>query len=149
LLPATTAEVQAVHAEEPVTPGRGRVLVMDDDEMVRSVCGQMLAHLGYEVEHASDGAEALRVYARAMEAGRRFDAVILDLTVPGGMGGRDAIARLREIDPQVNGIVSSGYSNDPIMSEHRKHGFKGVMVKPYEVRELARVLREVLGARLA
>ncbi len=123
--------------------GQGRVLVMDDEPDILSFSHVVLKRLGYEAELARDGVEALRRYREAAEAGKPFSAVIMDLTIPGGMGGKEAIKRLLEFDPQARAIVSSGYSNDPVMAEFQKHGFRGVVAKPYQIHELARVLREV------
>jgi len=123
--------------------GQGRVLVMDDEPDILSFSHVVLKRLGYEAELARDGAEALRRYREAAEGGRPFSAVIMDLTIPGGMGGKEAVKRLLELDPQARAIVSSGYSNDPVMAEFQKHGFRGVVAKPYQIHELARVLREV------
>lgn len=124
--------------------GHGKVLLMDDEENVRKVAGRMLKKLGYEVEFAGDGAEAIELYKKAKESGKPFDVVIMDLTVPGGMGGLEAIRTLREIDPHAKAIVSSGYSTDPIMSNFREHGFCGVAPKPYKLDELGRILNEVI-----
>jgi PAS domain S-box-containing protein len=123
--------------------GQGRVLVMDDEPDILSFSHVVLKRLGYEAELARDGVEAIRRYREAAEAGKPFSAVIMDLTIPGGMGGKEAIKRLLEFDPQARAIVSSGYSNDPVMAEFQKHGFRGVVAKPYQIHELARVLREV------
>ncbi len=127
--------------------GRGRILVMDDEEMIREMLGRMLTLDGYKVELASDGAEAVERYVRAREQGQPFAAVILDLTVPGGMGGKEAIKKLIEVDPGVKTIVSSGYSNDPIVADFGKYGFKGVATKPYAVTELEKTLRNVLRSK--
>jgi two-component system, cell cycle sensor histidine kinase and response regulator CckA len=124
--------------------GKGKILVMDDEEMVREVMGRMLANLGYETRFAEDGVEAIKLFTEAREEGCAFDAVILDLTVPGGMGGKESIAQLHRIDPQIKAIVSSGYSDDPVMANFRKAGFRGVIAKPYKVAELGRVLHEVI-----
>ena len=124
--------------------GKGKILFMDDQPNIRDMVGRMLIHLNYEVELARDGAEAIDLYKKAKESGHPFDAVMLDLTVPGGMGGKDAIQKLLEIDPDVKAIVSSGYFNDPIMSEYRQYGFRGVVAKPYEVEELTEILNQVL-----
>ena len=126
--------------------GQGRVLVMDDEPEILNFAQAALKRLGYEAELARDGAEAIRRYTAATESGNPFAAVIMDLTIPGGMGGQEAIKRLLDIDPQVRAIVSSGYSNDPVMADFQKHGFRGVVAKPYEVKELARVLREVISS---
>lgn len=140
-LPASRKEVAKKSREEqrPFS-GKGRILVMDDEEMVRRIVGQMLSLLGYDADYAHDGAQALGLYRSNLEAGTPFDAVIMDLTIPGGMGGKETIKKLLELDPDVKAIVSSGYSNDPIMSDYRTHGFKAVIVKPYRVQELGEVL---------
>jgi CheY-like chemotaxis protein len=143
-LPASENQHETVSAAAPerVIRGKGRVLLMDDEEMVREVAAEMLAHLGYEVVAVGDGRDAIRTYQEAMAAGRKFDAVITDLTVPGGMGGKDAVAALRQIDPEVHAVVSSGYADDPVMAEYQRFGFRGVVAKPFTVRELGRVLQE-------
>jgi two-component system, cell cycle sensor histidine kinase and response regulator CckA len=125
--------------------GRGLVAVMDDDELVRKAVARMLRGLGYDVAHARDGAELLALCAAARAEGRAVDAAILDLTIPGGMGGKETIAILREREPSVKAIVSSGYSNDPVMADYRAHGFCGVVAKPYQIEELAGTLASVLG----
>ncbi len=132
----------------PVTPGTaaGRILVMDDEEMVRGVACAMLDTMGYEVESVADGRQAVQVYREAMERGQLFDAVIMDLTIPGGMGGRETLEELRRLDPGVRAVVSSGYSSHRIMADYQEYGFHGVVVKPYRMGELSRVLREVLAS---
>ena len=96
---------------------------MDDDENIREVLCRMLGQLGYEADSASDGSQAIEKFVKAKESGRPFDAVILDLTVPGGMGGKETMERLLRIDPQVKAIVSSGYSDGPIMANFKEYGF--------------------------
>jgi len=130
---------------EQSVQGRGRILVMDDDEMIRDVAGRILGRLGYEVEYAADGAEALVAYGEARKKDRLFDVVIMDLTIPGGMGGKETIRKLRELDPKARAIVSSGYSNDPIMAEFREYGFSGVVAKPYSIRILGEAVKSVLS----
>ncbi|MDD5761056.1 MAG: ATP-binding protein [bacterium] len=125
--------------------GKHRVLVMDDEEMVREVALEFLGYLGYEGEAVGSGEEAVAAYRSAREAGRPYSAVIMDLTIPGGMGGRDAVLRLRDLDPGVRAIVSSGYSNDPVMADPGKFGFRGVIAKPYRIRELGEVIDQVLS----
>lgn len=127
--------------------GKGKILFMDDQTNIRNMIRKMLTHLGYEVEFAGDGAKTIEMYKKAKEKGQPFDAVILDLTVPGGMGGQEAIQKLVTIDPKVKAIVSSGYSNDPILSEYKKYGFRGVVTKPYEVHELSMVLHKVINEK--
>ncbi|MDQ7781333.1 MAG: ATP-binding protein [Desulfomonilaceae bacterium] len=131
--------------EELDLSGTGMILVMDDDDLIRDLAGELLSMLGYETAFAGDGKEAVRIYREGLESQRPFDAVIMDLTIPGGMGGRETIAELRRIDPNVKAVVSSGYSNDPIMAEYESHGFVGVLPKPYDVREVSRLLRRILS----
>ena len=118
---------------------------MDDEVVLQELVGAMLEYLGYEVACAADGEAVLRLFAEARKAGRPFSAVILDLTVPGGMGGFEALQRLRVLDPDVRAIVSSGYSNDAIIANYRSHGFSGAIAKPYQMAELSNVIRRVLG----
>ena len=108
-----------------------KVLVMDDDEMVRFVAGETLKRYGFEVEFANDGAQAVEVYRERHEAGVPFSAVILDLNIPGGMGGQEAMKRLLEIDPAAKGYVSSGRTDDPVMMNYETFGFSGTIEKPY------------------
>ncbi|MDB9823204.1 PAS domain S-box protein [Deltaproteobacteria bacterium] len=124
--------------------GQGRILVMDDEASLRKMFDRMLVALGYKPEFAKDGAETIEMYKMAMESGKPYDAVILDLTVPGGMGGREAIEQLLEVDPEVKAIVSSGYSEDPVLSNFQDYGFKGTMPKPFESISLSNTLHEVL-----
>jgi len=121
-----------------------RVLVMDDEEMVRGVSAAMLDKLGYEVEVATDGVEAIEMYKKARESGVPYDAVILDLTNYGGMGGVEAIKKFLEIDPEIRAIVATGYSFEPIVSNFRAYGFRGAMTKPFSMAELSKAVQEVL-----
>jgi PAS domain S-box-containing protein len=132
--------VEELHSFE----GHGRILIMDDEEIVRDVLGKILERFGYEHAFARHGMEAIDKYREAMESGRPFDAVIMDLTVTGGMGGREAIELLRLVDPTVTAIVSSGYSGDALMSEYRAYGFDGVIAKPYRADELSMTLAKAL-----
>ena len=144
-LPASESKiVMEIEEEGDLIQGEGRILLMDDEEVVREVCRGMLESLGYEVEEASDGKEAAEKYRYALDGGTPFDGVIMDLTVPGGMGGKEAVKTILELDPGAAVIISSGYSNDPIMSNCEEYGFKGVLVKPYRVVELSRILSKVL-----
>jgi CheY-like chemotaxis protein len=117
---------------------------MDDEEGVRDVAAEMLRCLGYSAETVRDGAEAVAAYGGARNEGIPFDAVILDLTVPGGMGGKQAVGRLLEIDPGARVIVSSGYSNDAVMAAWREHGFRAAVPKPYRIETLGTALAGVL-----
>jgi len=145
-LPASPEGVLIEERKEEKKPimGEGRILVMDDEEHVRDVAFDMLDNIGYEATTAVDGAEAVEMYRQAMESGNPFDAVIVDLTVPGGMGGEEAIQKLIEIDPEAKAIVSSGYSINPILANFAEYGFKGVIAKPYKTRELSEVLHKVI-----
>jgi PAS domain S-box-containing protein len=147
-LPATAMVAEQPAAARPAAmrPSRkGKVLVMDDEEVVRMVAGELIRELGHEAEFAEDGGAAVARYRTAMEAGNPFDVVILDLTIRGGMGGRETVQKLREIDPQVKAVVSSGYSDDDAVSEYRKYGFQAFLKKPYDIDKL----RETLNALLA
>jgi PAS domain S-box-containing protein len=119
---------------------KGRILVMDDEEVIREIASEILNYIGYEVSVCSDGAEAVGLYRKASMENEPFYAVIMDLTVAGGMGGREAMEKLLEIDPDVKGIVSSGYSSDPILANFRKYGFCGMIAKPYKTEDLQNVL---------
>lgn len=149
-IPASNKKMEekgGIVAEGGVLRGSGRVLIVDDEEMIREITGEMLGHMGYEIEYASDGSEAIEVYKRAKEEGRSFDVVIMDLTVLRGIGGEEAIAKLREIDPNIRAIVSGGYSDDRVMSEYKDHGFKGFISKPYSMRDLGAVLYKVINEK--
>jgi PAS domain S-box-containing protein len=144
-LPAVERQVSPQPEEDRgLLVGKGKILVMDDEEMVREVLGRMLVRLGYEAEFAGDGGEAIERFVQAHGSGQAFAAVILDLTVPGGMGGKEALGKLLEIDPQVKAVVSSGYSDDPIMANFQKYGFSGVIAKPYRISELGKILNQVI-----
>jgi PAS domain S-box-containing protein len=141
-LPACeAAQPEESRIGQQLQSGSGRLLVMDDEEALRKLLTRILERLGYEVECARDGAEAIELFQKAKDSGRLFDALLLDLTIPGGMGGREVAARLREIDDSVTLIVSSGYSDTPIMSEFRKYGFSDVIPKPWTPVQLSEILR--------
>ncbi len=125
--------------------GQGKILVMDDEEDVLNRTYDLLRCLGYEVELARDGIEALELFQEAMGLDRPFDAIIMDITVPGGMGGMETYQRLREMDPKVKAIVSGGGSGDPITAQYKEHGFCGTLCKPYESQEIDELLRRVVG----
>ncbi|MGE5894423.1 MAG: PAS domain S-box protein [bacterium] len=145
-LPASDKAIPAAEAgDESPIGGKGRILLMDDEDMILDVGKEALSHLGYEVEGAHDGDEAVARYREARQSGRPFDAVIMDLTIPGGMGGRDAVRKILEIDPAAKVIVSSGYSNDPIMADFKTFGFSGVVSKPYKIQTLSKALHDVMA----
>ena len=125
--------------------GNGKILVMDDDEMIRELSCVMLDRIGYEVATAREGAEAIALYKEAQESGQPFGVVILDFTISNGMGGKEAIQKLLEIDPEIKAIISSGYSNDPIMTNFREYGFSGVIPKPCKITELSEIVSNVIG----
>ncbi|MCB8814937.1 hybrid sensor histidine kinase/response regulator [Desulfosporosinus shakirovi] len=131
-------------AIEPLLSGYGKILVMDDQTSIREVIGGMLTQLGCEPAFAVDGEEAILLYREASERGEPYDAVIIDLTVPGGAGGRQALEEIIKIDPQVKAITSSGYCNDAIMTDFKKYGFKAALPKPFSLEELSRVLRNTV-----
>ena len=121
----------------------GKILVMDDDDSVRTVVMQLLKGFGYEVHCTTTGNETIESYKSALQEGAPFDVVIMDLTIPGGIGGKEVVKILHEADPNIKAIVASGYSNDPVMANFREYGFSGVIVKPFNIDEFVRVLEEV------
>ena len=138
------AEPAPKNLQSKMYTGSGRILIMDDESYIRTLVSKMLEKMGYTVTPAQDGSEAIRLYQESFGANRPYDAVILDLTVPGGKGGRETIKSLREIDPNVRAIVSSGYSNDPIMSDFRRYGFCQAVKKPFQLQELSEAMKSVL-----
>ena len=149
-LPASAEKFENRGAKEEVhSDGKGKVLVMDDEDIIREMAQELLNGLGYEVELAGDGAEALTRYQEARASGVPVDAVIMDLTIPGGMGGEEAIQKLLAVDPEARAIVSSGYSNNPVMADYKKYGFSGVLAKPYKIAELSAVLQSVMNGKSA
>ena len=145
-LPASEAElVPEVVKLAPKPVRRGSILIMDDEEAICELVAATLTPLGLTVAIANDAPKTLHLYEEAFLLGRPFDMVIMDLTIPGGMGGKEAVKRLKEIDPNARAIVSSGYAMDPIMSRYRDYGFCGVIAKPYDVSQLEEVIHEVLG----
>lgn len=145
-LPVSTDTVPVAEArEEGLAHGHGKILIMDDEPAIRALAQGTLVRLGYEVAVACDGAEAIALYRQAQQAGHPFAAVIMDLTIPGGMGGKEALQKIQEIDPHVTAIVSSGYSTDPVMAHYQHYGFKGVVAKPYRISDLSTTVRRVLA----
>jgi two-component system cell cycle sensor histidine kinase/response regulator CckA len=144
-LPAITGEAN-ISREKVISTekGSGRVLVMDDEDLVLEFVKVGLVKLGYAVTTAREGREALKLYAEAQESGNPFGAVILDLTIPAGMGGEKALQELRKVDPEIRAIVSSGYADNEIMSRYREYGFQAAVSKPYRINELSGVLKLVL-----
>ena len=138
--------IPRTHRSNTLPLGTGRVLIMDDQEEILEVAGGMIKAMGFEVQYARDGNEAVELYRRSMDENNAFDVVIMDLTVPDGMGGEEAIKKMIEIDPKVKAIVSSGYSNDSIMANFSQYGFKGVVAKPYSMEQLAAVVQDTMAA---
>ncbi len=145
-LPVTDEQpTESVEEEAVISEGHGRILVMDDEEYVLDVVTELLTALGYEVGVARDGVEAIKEYEQALNAGQRYDVVLVDLTNARGMGGKDAVAGLLAIDGSARAIVSSGYSNDPVMADYSKYGFVGVLPKPYKMEELAMAIKQTMA----
>jgi len=144
---ALPVEVPDVTENKPVFPerGSGRILVMDDELMIQKLVVRMLEHLGYKADAVKDGDEAIQYYREAMDASSPYRAVIMDLTIPGGMGGKEALVKIKEIDPSVCAIVSSGYSNDPVIANYQKYGFANAISKPFQFEELSGILKNTLS----
>lgn len=123
---------------------KGKVLLMDDEEIIIDVSREVLKFLGYEADFAKEGGAALRLYKQEKEAGQPFDLVIVDLTIPEGMGGRETIAKLREYDPGVRAVVSSGFANDPVVQDYASFGFSGRLTKPYRINEMKALLEDLI-----
>lgn len=118
---------------------------MDDEEMIRDIAATIFTHLGYEVTTCAGGDEAVELYNNSIESGTPFLAVIMDLTIPGGLGGKEAAEKILSIFPEACLIVSSGYSNDPIISNYKEYGFSGAIAKPYNIHEVETVLNSLLN----
>jgi signal transduction histidine kinase/CheY-like chemotaxis protein len=145
-IPATNKEVpESASMALSASAKHARILIVDDDPVIRNIVSEMMTDLGYEVQVAEEGSAAVDMYRQAIQTGARFDVVILDLTIPGGVGGRDAAAMLLEIDPDARCIVSSGYSNDPVMADYRNFGFLGIVSKPYRIESLVETVNSVLS----
>ena len=148
LLPAShVSKMENPPADLHLKKGDGEILIMDDEVQVRRILGEMVETCGYRCQTAKDGHEALQLYAQAQKKDTPFSAVILDLTVPGGMGGKEVIQELRKLDPEVKAIVVSGYSNDPVLANYEAYGFKGRVAKPFSLLELSLALNGVLENR--
>ena len=144
-LPASRPEIEMVESPVQKTPPwYGRILVMEDEEGVRTVIGASLERMGHEVELVEDGQRAVQAYGTAKDQGRPFDAVILDLTVRAGLGGRETMRELLRIDPDVKAIIMSGYAHDPVVLEPERHGFKGVLAKPFETGKLREIISQAV-----
>lgn len=129
--------------KETVQP-HGKIMVMDDDEMVRTIAEAMLMHLGYESELAADGEEAVGLYQKALPTGTEADLIIMDLAIPGGMGGEVAVKEILALNPEAKVLVSSGYTDDPIMADYTAYGFCGAIAKPYQIQEFYTTIQKIL-----
>jgi PAS domain S-box-containing protein len=137
-----------VAKENPKGPAvKGKILIMDDEDLVRRAIQRALASVGYGVEVAPEGRQTLKLYQEAKDKGEPFDAVILDLTISGGMGGKEVMEQLVKIDPKVRGIASSGYSTDVVMTDFLNYGFKAAIVKPYNIEDISKVLDRVIAVK--
>lgn len=121
-----------------------KIMVMDDEEIVGDVTKQMLIYLGYDVSVVADGREAIQLYRDAFEKGQSFHAVIMDLNIPNGMGGREAVKEVMQIDANARILVASGYSSDPVIKEYQKYGFCGSIAKPFDIKELQDSIQSAL-----
>jgi PAS domain S-box-containing protein len=149
-LPAVTKPVSGKQANDGAGPGTGlpmRVLIMDDEEMIREVAVMMLSEIGCSADACGNGREAVALYQAAIDRNAPYDAVILDLTVPGGMGGLEAAGLIKSIDPLATLIVSSGYSQDAVTADFRAHGFSGAVMKPYSMEMFTAELGRIVASR--
>jgi DNA-binding NtrC family response regulator len=123
---------------------KSKILFMDDEKIIRDIAEQIIHNIGYDAILAQHGIEAIELFKRERQLGGRFEAVILDLTVKGGMGGRETLKKLIEIDPDIKAIITSGYTNDPVIAKYRDYGFLGAITKPYKANDLKELLEKVL-----
>jgi PAS domain S-box-containing protein len=142
--PLATAPTHASPPAAPAAPASKRLLLMDDEQAIQKVASRMIMRMGFQVDTSSDGAEAVAKYRASLAEGRPYDLVMMDLTVPGGMGGKEAMVLMRKLDPNVRAVVSSGYSDESAMAEYQELGFVGMVAKPYQVSELTAALKDCL-----
>jgi len=145
-LPASNMKQEKKNHEEIIAgnAGKAKIMVMDDDEMVRNVAHTMLSMLDHDVVLAHNGAEALSLYRKHQDSGEPIDLIIMDLTIPGGMGGKDAVKEIHAINPEAKVIVSSGYSNDPVMAHYEEYGFVAAIVKPFRIEDVLSIINNLL-----
>ena len=123
---------------------KGKILLMDDEQVILDVTHEVMKFLGYDVMFAKDGAFAVELFSREKMGGHPFDLVILDLSVPDGMGGKEAFEKIREVDPSVKVVISSGYTNDPMMADYAKYGIAGILAKPYRINDIRALLEKLI-----
>ncbi len=123
---------------------KGKILLMDDEQVILDVTLEVLRFLGYDAAFARDGAAAIEIFSKERTGGRPFDLVILDLTVPDGMGGKEAFEKLRKTDPSVKVVLSTGYTEDPMMTDYAKHGLAGILAKPYRISDIKALLEKII-----
>ena len=148
-LPATEEAEPPSSTSEPdqiIHRGRGKVMVMDDQMIIQQITGDMLTHLGYKPDFASDGDEAIALYSEALKNKEPFSIVIMDLTITAGAGARETIKKLLKLDPEARSIVTSGYGGDPLMATPKKFGFKGSVLKPYNLQQISQALKNASEA---
>ncbi len=141
---ASLKKVPTYEAHEELIQGTGRILIMDDEEDIQEILGKMLQHLGFDIDLTRDGETAVSYYKQALHSKTPYVATIVDLTIPGGMGGNETLQEIKVVDPDAVVVVSSGYSNDPVMARYQEFGFSGVIAKPYNLTDLSRVLSQIL-----
>jgi len=146
-LPEQTVEIK--NSRALTLRGQGNILIMDDEDIIRETLGKMLKRLGYTVSTAADGHKAINLYQKARHLNEPFDLLMMDLTIAGGMGGKETVKKLLEIDPAAKVIVSSGYSNDPVMADYQEYGFSGILPKPYKIEEVNQILHDLLDKQEA
>ena len=145
LLPALSPEkVAPPPIEKEIKFGHGNILIMDDEVQIRKVLGEMVQTCGYSFQAVPDGKQALHMFRQAQSGGKPFSAVILDLTIPGGLGGKEVVKEMLSLDPHLRAIVVSGYSNDPVLANYEDYGFKGRVAKPFNLVDLSIVLNSVI-----
>lgn len=144
-LPASDKKPAEEEKSQIMPVSGGRILLIEDEESLAETLTELLEFYGYSADCAWDGAEGLKLYESAMKKGMKYNAVIMDLTIPGGMGGKEAIKLLREMDSDVIAIVASGYSNDPVMSNYREYGFSEAISKPYRIEDMIDKLHRILS----
>jgi CheY-like chemotaxis protein len=145
LLPALSPEkIPPPPTEKEIKFGHGHILIMDDEAQIRKVLGEMVQTCGYSFQVVPDGEQALHMFRQSQSGGEPFSAVILDLTIPGGLGGKEVVKEMLSLDPHLRAIVVSGYSNDPVLANYEDYGFKGRVAKPFNLVDLSIVLNSVI-----